>query len=215
VFPIDARLRPHGREGELIVTLAQLESYFRDEAKPWEALTYMKLRHVAGDPILANQAITTVRAGIAGLATRAEFDGELSEVRTRLERSESPQNLKTGAGGSYDIDYLTGMLQAKHQLWFTGNLCERLQVLCERGLLPEPQAQALGESAHFLRTVEHLVRLVSARPRKWLPVADHPRRCVQKLLWSILGTNDSFDPEMRLAELMRKTRSIFLNYLSL
>ncbi len=56
------------------------------------------------------------------------------------------------------------------------------------------------ESARFLRTVEHVVRLVSGRARKWLPVAEHPRRCVQKLLWSMLGTSDSFDPEMRLAD---------------
>ena len=49
VFPVDTRLRPHGREGELIVTPTQLATYFQDEAKPWEALTYLKLRHVAGD----------------------------------------------------------------------------------------------------------------------------------------------------------------------
>ena len=213
VFPLDARLRPHGREGELIVTPAQLESYFRDEAKPWEALTYLKLRYVAGDRMLADKVKETVHAGIAALATRAEFDAELSEVRSRLERSESAQNLKTGAGGSYDIDYLAGMLQAKHQIWFVGNLSERLQILSERGLLPELHAEILAESARFLRTLEHVVRLVSGRPRKWLPVADHPRRCVQKLLWSILGTRDSFDPEMRLADLMRQTRGIFLYYL--
>ena len=41
VFPLDTRLRPHGREGELIVTPAQLETYFSEEAKPWEALTYL------------------------------------------------------------------------------------------------------------------------------------------------------------------------------
>ena len=215
VFPIDARLRPHGREGELIVTPAQLETYFRDEAKPWEALTYLKLRYVAGDRALADTVMETVHAGIAGLAERAEFNAELREVRTRLEHSESPQNLKTGAGGSYDIDYLTGLLQAKHQVWFVGNLPERVQTLRERELLPESHAQVLGESARFLRTVEHLVRLVSGRARKWLPVAEHPRRCVQKLLWSVLGTNDSFDPEIRLAELMRQTRSVFLSYLTL
>jgi glutamate-ammonia-ligase adenylyltransferase len=215
VFPVDARLRPHGREGELIVTPAQLETYFRAEAKPWEALTYLKLRYVAGDRALADKVMETVQVGIAGLAERAEFDAALGEVRTRLQRSESAQNLKTGAGGSYDIDYLAGSLQAKHQIWFVGNLRERVQMLGERGLLPEPHAVILGESAHFLRTVEHLVRLVSGRARKWLPVAEHPRRCVQKLLWGNLDTNDSFDPEIRLAEVMRQTRSTFLNYLTL
>jgi glutamate-ammonia-ligase adenylyltransferase len=213
VFPVDARLRPHGREGELIVTPALLATYFKEEAKPWEALTYLKLRFVAGDGQLANAVLQSVQNGIAEMAKRTEFETELSELRIRLERSESPQNLKTAAGGSYDIDYVCGMLQAKHQLWLVGNLSERVQWLHKQGLLPEQQCQELIETARYLRTVEHLVRLVSGRARKWLPVAEHPRRSVQKLLWAMLNTKDSFDPEIRLAELMRRSRDIYLTYL--
>ncbi len=213
VFPVDARLRPHGREGELIVTPAQLEAYFKEEAKPWEALTYLKLRYVAGDRELAGHVLQSVQSGIAAIAGRTEFGTELSDVRTRLERSESPQNLKTGAGGSYDIDYIAGMLQARHRLWLVGNLSERLQCLHTHGLLPEQQTQELIESARFLRTVEHLVRLVSGRTRKWLPVAEHPRRSVQKLLWTILSTSESFNPEIRLAEVMRRNRELYLGSL--
>ena len=44
VFPVDARLRPHGGAGELVVTPNQMTSYFQREAQPWEALTFTKLR---------------------------------------------------------------------------------------------------------------------------------------------------------------------------
>src|SRR5208283_2826460 len=111
VFPVDARLRPHGREGELIVTPTQLAAYFRDEAKPWEALTYLKLRHVAGAGEVADRALQAARKGIAEIAARPEFGPELNEVRTRLERSETAPNLKTGPGGIYDLDYLAGSLR--------------------------------------------------------------------------------------------------------
>ena len=70
--------------------------------------------------------------------------------------------------------------------------------------------QRLRDGALFLRTVEHVIRLVTGRARKWLPVAEHPRRAVHKLLWGVLGADDSFDPEMRLAEVMRQTRDIYL-----
>jgi len=213
VFPVDARLRPHGREGELIVTPAQLAAYFRDEAKPWEALTYLKLRYVAGDAALAGRALQVVRDGISAMTVQPEFEAELAEVRNRLERSESAQNLKTGSGGAYDLDYLAGWLQARHRLWLAGNLAERLHSLCERGLLPQPEYQRLLDAARFLRTLEHVIRLVTGRARKWLPVAEHPRRAVQKLLWRMLGAEDSFDPEMRLPEVMRQTREIYLRYL--
>lgn len=213
VFSVDARLRPHGREGELMVTPAQLGAYFEDEAKPWEALTYLKLRYVAGDRQLAERVLHAVQAGIARMAQKPRFETEVSEMRIRLERSESPQNLKTGAGGSYDIDYLAGLLQARHQLWFVGNLSERMQLLYECGHVPQDECQELIEGARFLRTLEHLVRLVSGRTRKWLPVAEHPRRSVQRLLWTMLDTPDSFDPEIRLAEVMRRNREIYQAYL--
>ena len=187
VFPVDARLRPHGREGELIITPTQLSAYFEGEAKPWEALTYLKMRHVAGDQEITDRALLAVRNGIEEIAKRPNFDAELSEVRARLERSEPGPNFKTGPGGTYDLDYLAGALQARHRLWLAGNLQDRLQLLRANGVLPIDEFEGLTEAALFLRTLEHLVRLVTGRARKWLPVAEHPRRSVQKLLWRVLG----------------------------
>jgi glutamate-ammonia-ligase adenylyltransferase len=209
VFSVDARLRPHGREGELIVTPTQLAGYFQDEAKPWEALTYLKLRHVAGDGEVGNRGLDAVRKGIAEIATRPGFDSELQDVRIKLERSDTAANFKTGPGGIYDLDYLAGSLQARHQLWLAGNLRERLNLLHEHGLLDPGEYDQLTQSALFLRTLEHLVRLVTGRARKWLPVAEHPHRALQKLLWRVLRADDSFDLEMRLSEVLRQTRSIY------
>ncbi len=113
VFSVDARLRPHGREGELVVTSAQLRTYFRDEAQPWEALTYAKLRYVAGDVEAANCTFRVVQPGIGEVARRADFAEHLRELRNRLERSDNAQNVKTGPGGIYDLDYLAGWLQVR------------------------------------------------------------------------------------------------------
>ena len=176
-------------------------------------MTYLKLRYVAGDEGVAESVLRSAGDGVAGIAERTDFTAGLREVRTRLERSESAINLKTWVGGSYDIDYIAGLLQAQNQAWFVGNLEERLRLLGDKGLLPHDHCQRLSDGARFLRTVEHVVRLVSGRPRKWLPAAEHPRRSVQKLLWRHLRTEDSFDPEIRLAEVMRDTRELYSIYL--
>jgi len=144
VFPVDARLRPHGREGELIVTLAQLTAYFREEAKPWEALTYLKLRFLAGDCAVADHALRAVQDGISEMANRPEFDGELTEVRERLERSENTQSFKTGPGGIYDLDYLAGSLQARYQLWLAGNLRDRFDAVILPDAGPETLRNGFG-----------------------------------------------------------------------
>ncbi|HLK31457.1 MAG TPA: hypothetical protein VKT29_00125, partial [Terriglobales bacterium] len=56
VFPVDTRLRPRGGEGELVVTAAELRSYCLQEAQAWEALTFTKLRPIAGSASAAAQA---------------------------------------------------------------------------------------------------------------------------------------------------------------
>ena len=210
VFPVDARLRPHGREGELIVTPTQLAAYFEGEAKPWEALTYLKMRYVAGDQEIADRALLTVRNGIDG-------DREAAGFRCRFERrshaagataSPGPTSRPVPAGltisTTWQVRYRRGIGSGWREICRTGcNCCARM------ALLPVDEFERLTEAALFLRTLEHLVRLVTGRARKWLPVAEHPRRSVQKLLWRVLGAEESFDPEMRLAEVLQQARGVY------
>ena len=48
MFSIDTRLRPLGRDGELVQTEKQFLTYLAGRAESWEALTYMKARTVGG-----------------------------------------------------------------------------------------------------------------------------------------------------------------------
>ena len=68
VFPVDARLRPHGREGELVTTPARLMRYFAGEARAVGGISYLRLRFIAGDPAVGALALAAVREGIAEMA---------------------------------------------------------------------------------------------------------------------------------------------------
>ena len=187
---MDARLRPQGREGELVTTPSQLAKYFARDARPWEAISYLRLRFVAGDSAVGELALKSVREGIAGMAERPEFDLALADMRSRLELSDSAPNSKGWPGGEYDIDFLAGRLQAQHRIWSQGNLSERVSLLFEHGVLEEQECRELAESAEFLRTLEHFVRLVTGRPGKWLPTADHAQVSVAKLMARLPGHHD-------------------------
>src|SRR5262249_49654937 len=80
VFPVDTRLRPRGAEGELLVTPAQLESYLANEAQPWEALTYTKLRPVAGEAALGRQAVALTEALFTRFARKEGFAMAVREM---------------------------------------------------------------------------------------------------------------------------------------
>src|SRR5206468_6338725 len=85
VFPVDARLRPHGAEGELLVTPQQLEAYFSNEAQPWEALTYTKLRHIAGSAELGRRGFAAGEILFSRFAQHDDFAAAVREMRQRLQ----------------------------------------------------------------------------------------------------------------------------------
>ncbi len=211
VFPVDARLRPQGREGELVTTPAHLAGYFVRAARSWEAISYLRLRLVTGDVAVGELALRAVREGIGEMAERPEFDRELMDMRSRLESSDPVPNLKTLPGGAYDIDFVAGRLQAKHRIWSQGSLAERVRLLRKHGLLGEQECQELAANAEFLRTLEHFVRLVTGRPGKWLPAGDHARVCVATLMGRLRGQEQGRPLEEDLATVLRRTREIYGN----
>src|SRR5262252_1106601 len=87
LFAVDARLRPHGGEGELVATWPQLERYLAEEAQPWEALTYSKLRFVAGRQEMKPLVLARAWHQIVEIAARPGFRLAVQEMRTRLEKS--------------------------------------------------------------------------------------------------------------------------------
>lgn len=115
VFPVDARLRPRGAEGELLVTPAQLESYFANEAQPWEALTYTKLRLIAGDAALGRQALITIETLFNRFSAHQDFADAVRQMRQKLQDASAPdKSIRTSAGAFYDVDFISSYLLVKH-----------------------------------------------------------------------------------------------------
>jgi len=188
VFPVDARLRPRGAEGELVITPGQMSSYFEQEAQAWEALTYTKLRFLAGSHEIGELAMKAAGALFGRFAHDTSFLPAIREMRTRLEASEPTENnFKTAPGAVYDVDFIACYLLATHELEEKGgNLRARLWRLAGLGLLDKTDAAALDHAAELMRTIEHVVRLVGGKARKSPPATEHARRVAAKLTSDIL-----------------------------
>ncbi|MBV8207226.1 MAG: hypothetical protein JO041_10570 [Acidobacteria bacterium] len=212
LFPVDTRLRPRGSEGELVVTPEQLSLYFAGEARPWEALSYTKLRPLAGDAELAQRALAAVRGRLPRFANQPEFSGELREMRSRLESLEAGEgemNFKTSPGGTYDIDFIASELLVAHgAAGLRGNLQEVLFDLRARSLLEGDRCSLLVSGATLIRTLDHATRLVTGRARKWLPAAERPAAVVMRVAAAMLAMSAP-DIPARLRSTMLEVRSIF------
>ena len=211
VFPVDARLRPHGAEGELLVTPQQLESYFSSEAQPWEALTYTKIRLVAGSAELGRRALAAVESLFARFADHDGFAEAVREMRQRLQDASAPEkSIRTSAGALYDVDFLSSYLLVKHSIRpKAGTLRDRLWRCAGAERLDKKDAAILDHAAELARTVEHLLRLVIGRNTRWLPAAEHARQAIEKLASQILRREFPEGLEQELLRTFAEVRTIY------
>lgn len=211
VFPTDTRLRPRGREGELLVTPAYLAHYFANEAQAWEALSYTKLRFVAGSRSLGERAIKTCNSLFERFAGDAGFAQDVREMRAKLEGTDAAaKNLKTSEGAIYDIDFLCSFLLVGHGIpQKGGTLRDRLWRCSSCGLLRKFEAANLDHAGELLRTVDHMVRLVTGRAGKWLPSNEHAEAAVEMLSGKVLGREFPSGLEAEIDRTFRDVRAIY------
>ncbi|HEY6971997.1 MAG TPA: putative nucleotidyltransferase substrate binding domain-containing protein [Candidatus Angelobacter sp.] len=213
IFAVDARLRPRGGEGELVITPAELDKYLQDEAQPWEALTYTKLRFVAGKQEIASETVPLVHRQITRMAVQPKFAAAAVEMRARQEKSNRfARSFKLARGGFYDIDFVASYLMLKQTQMPPGTTDLRLHCLHNAGALDRTATEELRQAAMLYRTVDHAVRLVTGRARPELPAADHARKATEGLVNRALNRRNDLQGELEATAI--KVREIFNRVLS-
>jgi len=210
LFAVDTRLRPHGGEGELVNTAASLRLYFSDEAQAWEALTFTKLRFIAGSAEVGANAIAEIRDSIRRFAADQSFTREVREMRKRLQAAASQLDFKNSAGGFYDIDFILSVLQVKNNLVPSSiNTRAQIQALASRHLLSAEDARVLDEAAELLRACDHALRLVTGRSRKSLPDNEAARAAATDLTEKILRRKFASGLQSELQQSAARVREVY------
>jgi [glutamine synthetase] adenylyltransferase / [glutamine synthetase]-adenylyl-L-tyrosine phosphorylase len=175
MFAVDTRLRPNGREGDLVQSAGAYKTYFASHAEAWEGITYMKSRAVAGNLERATaflHELQDVDWRRYGQSMRSRT--QLSEMRARLEREQGPRNpLKAGMGGYYDIDFALMYLRLRGAGIFYKmlNTPERIDVIEKMGHLDREDADFLREAAGFYRAIDHGQRVAAGHAEGSLPTS--------------------------------------------
>jgi glutamate-ammonia-ligase adenylyltransferase len=210
-FPVDARLRPRGAEGELLITPTQLAFYFEHEAQPWEALMYTKMRLLAGPVDLWQRASQATKILYDRMAASPDFLSSVREMRQRLEALEGGEpSFKTSPGAVYDIDFTSEYLLIQNRIPNKGGtLRDRLWRCVAAGILQNADAAELDHAAELFRTVEHVVRLALGRARKWLPATEHAQQVTQELTSQILRRKFPKGLEAELSDTCTRVRETY------
>jgi glutamate-ammonia-ligase adenylyltransferase len=186
MFTVDTRLRPMGRDGQLVQTESQYKRYFAERAEPWEGITYMKARTIAGDNLRGTRFLSDLqqvdwkRYGQSG-----DLAPMLVEMRKRLENEQGRDRpIKSGAGGYYDIDFILMYLRLRDAGVFFPllNTPERIRVIRTLGHLSIDEASRLENMAVFYRSLDHAIRVVTGRSASKVPSSPSTRRILAELV---------------------------------
>src|SRR5581483_9618838 len=118
---VDANLRPEGRSGPLVRTLASYAAYYEQWAQPWEIQALLRAHSVAGDAELGQRFLLMAdktRYPEGGVS--AEAVQEIRRIKARVDSERLPRgadpntHTKLGRGGLADIEWTVQLLQLRH-----------------------------------------------------------------------------------------------------
>ncbi|MCX4822632.1 bifunctional [glutamine synthetase] adenylyltransferase/[glutamine synthetase]-adenylyl-L-tyrosine phosphorylase [Streptomyces sp. NBC_01142] len=177
IWPVDANLRPEGRNGPLVRTLSSHLAYYQRWAKTWEFQALLKARPVAGDPALGEAYVEAVSPLVWQAAERENFVPDVQKMRRRvvdnIPVAEVERELKLGPGGLRDVEFAVQLLQLVHgrsdASLHSGTTLEALKALAAGGYVGRADAAQLDEAYRFLRAMEHRIQLYRLRRTHLVP----------------------------------------------
>ncbi|MEU8262823.1 bifunctional [glutamine synthetase] adenylyltransferase/[glutamine synthetase]-adenylyl-L-tyrosine phosphorylase [Micromonospora sp. NPDC048999] len=177
---VDADLRPEGRQGPLVRSLAAYAQYYLRWSKVWEAQALLRARFVCGDADLGAEfeaVIDPVRYPAGGL-TREQVV-EIRRIKARVETERLPRgadpatHTKLGRGGLADVEWAVQLLQLQHadrlpELRGTRTL-DALAAARDADLVEPDDAAAMAVGWTLAAQVRNALMLIRGRAGDQLP----------------------------------------------
>ncbi|MEV4394748.1 bifunctional [glutamine synthetase] adenylyltransferase/[glutamine synthetase]-adenylyl-L-tyrosine phosphorylase [Nonomuraea sp. NPDC049607] len=213
---IDPDLRPEGRQGPLVRTLASYRAYYARWSAPWEAQALLRARFSAGDAALGDAFISMIdelRYPSEGL--REDAIREIRRLKARMEAERLPRgadpalHTKLGPGGLSDVEWVAQLLQLCHAggvpALRTTRTIGALRAAAAEGLLDPADELVLAEAWRFASRVRDAIMLVRGRPGDSVPADAGERRLIARTLgYPPDGSEDFLDDYRRVTRRARR-----------
>lgn len=190
LWPVDPALRPEGKQGPLVRTVASHRAYYERWAKTWEFQALLKARHLAGDATLGAEYLAAVQPMVWEAASREDFVDDVQAMRRRVEEhipaAEASRQLKLGPGGLRDVEFSVQLLQLVHgrtdESLHSGTTLDALAALSAGGYVGRADTAVLADAYKVLRTLEHRIQLHRLRRTHLMPTAEADLRRLGRAL---------------------------------
>jgi glutamate-ammonia-ligase adenylyltransferase len=177
---IDIDLRPEGKQGAIVRSLASYRAYYQRWSSTWESQALLRAADGAGDPDLAAELLAVVdplRYPEDGL--NAAQLHEIRKLKGRMEAERAPRsgdaarNVKLGPGGLSDVEWVVQILQLQHGAQLpalrTPNTLAALNAAVAAELLSDADAESLRRAWKLASRIRNAVMLLHGRASDNLP----------------------------------------------
>ncbi|MGB8020105.1 MAG: bifunctional [glutamine synthetase] adenylyltransferase/[glutamine synthetase]-adenylyl-L-tyrosine phosphorylase [Candidatus Nanopelagicales bacterium] len=177
---LDADLRPEGRQGPLVRTVASYGAYYERWRSFWEAQALLRAEMVAGDEGVWQQARAVIdpirwpRAGVGADQLR-----EIRRLKARMESERLPRgadptlHTKLGRGGLSDVEWVIQLIQLQnaHRVpeLRTTRTIPALEAARRTALLEARDAEVLSDAWRMATRIRNVVMLVRGRATDMVP----------------------------------------------
>lgn len=177
---VDTGLRPEGRNGPLVRTLASYAAYYEQWAQPWEIQALLRAHRVAGDLELGERFLLMAdKTRFPSGGVSAEAVQEIRRIKARVDAERLPRgadpntHTKLGRGGLADIEWTVQLLQLRYAhevpaLHSTSTL-QTLDAIGAAELVAESDVELLRDAWLTATRARNALVLVRGKPTDQLP----------------------------------------------
>jgi glutamate-ammonia-ligase adenylyltransferase len=177
---VDINLRPEGRSGPLVRTLASYQAYYARFAQTWEVQALLRAHCVAGDGDLGLRFLLMIdgtRYPSGGVS--AEAVQEIRRLKARIDAERLPRgadpntHTKLGRGGLADVEWTVQLLQLRyaHQIpaLHSTSTLHTLDAIGAAELIAEGDVDLLRQAWLTATRARNALVLVRGKPTDQLP----------------------------------------------
>ncbi|WP_227674544.1 bifunctional [glutamate--ammonia ligase]-adenylyl-L-tyrosine phosphorylase/[glutamate--ammonia-ligase] adenylyltransferase [Psychrobacter jeotgali] len=178
VFRVDMRLRPWGDGSDLAIHLSALQKYFAKHGRAWERFAWLKARVVGQiDPTFYDNLQALIKPFVFRYYVDYSAFSALREMKSLIQNQvaqrEDLDNIKLGAGGIRDIEFIVQAFQliygGRHPQLQVKACLQAMQALYELTYIDRSTYEQLQAAYRFLRRLEHGIQAINDQQTQRLP----------------------------------------------
>jgi glutamate-ammonia-ligase adenylyltransferase len=214
-YRVDMRLRPYGKSGLLAMSRASYRSYYEVHGEIWERQMLLKARVVAGNKTVGARWMADLKPFLFPKSLVRSPLEEIASIKQKIEkRIEGEENVKLGAGGIRDVEFIVQVLEllnaGNNPALAQNNSLRAIEVLGRTGFFSKKEKGSLEVAYRFLRKVEHRLQLLHGLQTHSLPETSSELLSLARRLG--YKSSEKFVAELNVHR--RKVRDVFRSVFS-